>query len=133
VADNLSSTSGSTDGGESTTITGQGFDALASIQFGTYEATGVTVVDSSHITLTTPAQPAGVVDVTVTNFDGQTSTLAHTFHYMTPSSDDVSGSGGSGSGCSMSRGARDGAFDPGFCLMLLVSVIYLARSRCVNR
>ena len=133
VADSLSSTSGSTDGGESITITGQGFDALASIQFGTYEATGVTVVDSSHITLTTPAQPAGVVDVTVTNFDGQTSTLAHTFLYMTPSPDDVSGSGGSGSGCSMSRGARDGAFDPGFCLMLLVSVIYLARPRRVNR
>jgi len=137
VADSLSSPSGSTDGGDSLTITGQDFDALARVQLGTYEATGVSVIDSRHITLITPAQPAGVVDVTVTNSDDQTSTLAHAFLYATPAPDNGSGSGSgngsSGNGCSMRRGAWDGAFDPSFYLMLLVSVIYLVRPRRANQ
>ena len=123
VAQTLSSHTGTPDGGDTITITGQDFDALASVQFGTYEAIGVSVIDSKHITLTTPAQPVGPVDVTVTNSDGQTSTLAQAFLYekplpVSPSNPSNTSNTSSSGGCSMGRDAGDGHFDPTFYLCL---------------
>jgi len=118
----LGSSHGSTNGGDVITITGRNFDALARVDFGTYAATAVSVLDSTHITLTTPAQPAGVVDVVVTNSDGQSSTLTGAFRYLDPQT--ASGSGG----CSISD-ADDGVFDPSFFVMLFVAAAYLLRRR----
>ena len=73
------------------------------MDIGKYAATSVTVVNSTEITLITPAQSEGIVDVVVTNSDDQSSTLAHAFQYVTPAPDNRSGNGGSGSGCSMIR------------------------------
>jgi hypothetical protein len=113
---------GSTDGGTVITITGENFDILADVDFGTYAASSVNVIDSQHITLTTPAQPAGGVDVTITNADGQSSTLPHSYRYMDPQA--MNGSGG----CSIS-GADDGVFDPTFFVMLFLAVACLLRRR----
>ena len=48
-------------------------------------ATGVTVVNSTSITATTPAHAAGTVNVIVTNSDTQSGTLTQGFTYTTVS------------------------------------------------
>ncbi len=73
--------SGSTAGGTTVTITGTGFAAGASVSVGGTAATGVTVVNATTITAATPAHAVGVVDVVVTNTDGQSGTLANAFTY----------------------------------------------------
>lgn len=77
--------SGSTAGGTSVTISGTNFAAGASVTFGGTAATNVAVVNSTSITATTPAGPAGKVTVTVTNSDSQTGSLANAYTYVTPS------------------------------------------------
>jgi large repetitive protein len=52
--------------GTPVTITGTGFVSGASVQFGGFAATDVAVTSANTITATSPAEPAGVVDVTVT-------------------------------------------------------------------
>jgi hypothetical protein len=124
----LSKTRGATTGGNPITISGHDFDALASVQFDNVAATNVQVVNSTEITLTTPAHAEGTVDVIVTNSDGQTATLPHAFQYVKQSG----GSGGGWFGCSMSPGAENGKFDPTFPLLLLIATIYLVRRRYGN-
>ena len=58
---------GPVNGGTSVTIAGSNFTAGATVLFGVYEATGVTVVDGNTITATTPANVPGGVNVTVRN------------------------------------------------------------------
>ena len=53
-------------GGTSVTIQGSGFTGASQVLFGSVAATGVTVLDDTHITATAPAQASGTVDVTVT-------------------------------------------------------------------
>jgi hypothetical protein len=124
----LSKTRGATTGGNPITISGHDFDALASVQFDNVAATNVQVVNSTEITLTTPAHAEGTVDVIVTNSDGQTATLPHAFQYVKQSG----GSGGGWFGCSMSPRAENGKFDPTFPLLLLIATIYLVRRRYGN-
>ncbi len=73
--------SGSTGGGTNVTITGTGFAAGATVTFGGTAAANVVVVSATSITATTPAHAAGVVNVVVTNADGQSGTLLGGFTY----------------------------------------------------
>lgn len=79
---------GSAAGGTSVTITGTNFFAPTSsfptaitATFGGTAATSVTFVSSTSITCVTPAHAAGVVNVVVTNPDGQTGTGTSAFTF----------------------------------------------------
>jgi hypothetical protein len=63
-------TAGTVAGGTSVTITGTGFTGATNVTFGTTAATSFTVFNDSSITATSPAGPAGTVDVTVTTTGG---------------------------------------------------------------
>lgn len=76
-----------TAGGVAITITGFNFerDALGNpptVLLGPTPATSVVVVDKNTITAVAPANDAGVVDVSVTNWHGQTGVLASAFIYI---------------------------------------------------
>jgi hypothetical protein len=75
--------SGTTAGGTVVTINGTGFVSGATVSFGGIPATNVTVVGSTTITATTPAHSAGAVNVTISNPNAQTGTLANGFTYST--------------------------------------------------
>jgi hypothetical protein len=78
-------TSGPDTGGTSVTITGTGFDSgVTNVTFGGTAATGVTFVNATTITATTPAHAAGAVDVVVTNPDTQSGTLTNGYTYNLP-------------------------------------------------
>ena len=77
----ISPTSGTTAGGTAVSITGTGFLAGATVKLGGTSATGVTVVNSTTITATTPAHAAGAVNVVVTNTDAQSGTLTNGYTY----------------------------------------------------
>jgi IPT/TIG domain len=57
------------------TITGANFQSGPTVNLGSAAATNVTVVNSTTITATTPANAGGPVNVTVTNPDSQTSAI----------------------------------------------------------
>lgn len=65
------------------TITGTGFAAGPSlgVTFGGTAATGVAVSNATTITATAPVHATGLVNVVVTNGDGQTGTLTNGFFY----------------------------------------------------
>jgi hypothetical protein len=75
---------GSSAGGTTVTIGGTGFESGATVTFGGTAATNVTVVSSTQITAVTPAYAPGVVNITVTNPDGQTATLPASFTFAAP-------------------------------------------------
>ena len=77
----VSPASGTAAGGTAVTISGTGFQAGATVSLGGTPATGVTVMNSTTITATTPAHAAGVVNVIVTNSDTQSGTLTQGFTY----------------------------------------------------
>ena len=79
----ISPTSGATAGGTAVSITGTGFLAGATVSLGGTAATGVTVLNSTTITATTPAHAAGAVNVVVTNSDAQSGTLTNGYTYTT--------------------------------------------------
>ena len=81
----ISPNSGTINGGTAVSITGTGFLAGATVSLGGTAATGVTVVNSTSITATTPAHAAGTVSVVVTNSDTQSGTLTQGFTYTTVS------------------------------------------------
>ena len=68
-------------GTNTVTITGTGFQTGATVLFGTASATNVTVVSATTITVTAPANPAGAVNVKVTNPDTQFGTLTNGYLY----------------------------------------------------
>jgi Leucine-rich repeat (LRR) protein len=78
----VSPPTGLTSGGTTVTVSGTGFASGALLRFGGREATGVTVVDSTTITATTPVHHAGAVDVVVTNPDLESATLKGGFTYV---------------------------------------------------
>jgi hypothetical protein len=80
----ISPASGPTIGGTSVTITGTGFLAGAGVTLGGIAATNVVVTSATQITATTPSHAAGVVNVVVTNSDGQSGTLSNGFTYTQP-------------------------------------------------
>jgi uncharacterized repeat protein (TIGR02543 family) len=75
---------GPTAGGTQVTITGTQFAAGATVSLGGSLATNVVVVDSLTITAVTGPHVAGVVDVVVTNTDGQSGVLPGAFMYLVP-------------------------------------------------
>jgi hypothetical protein len=74
--------SGSGSGGTLVTIGGTGFVSGATVSFGGAAGTGVNVGSSNSLTVTAPAHAAGIVNVTVTNPDGQSGTLASSFSFV---------------------------------------------------
>lgn len=62
---------GHPDGGEIVTINGENFVEGAKVQFGSANATNITVISSNQITVTAPKGTQGTVNVTVKNPDGQ--------------------------------------------------------------
>ena len=75
---------GSTLGGTALTVTGTGFAAGASLKVGGTAAVQVNVASAGVLTALTPAHVAGATDVTVTNPDGQSATLAGGFTFVPP-------------------------------------------------
>jgi hypothetical protein len=69
------------EGGTHVTIHGTGFTVGAKVAFGNVPATAVNVINPTSLTATTPAHAAGVVDVEVTNADGQKITLPGGYTY----------------------------------------------------
>jgi hypothetical protein len=80
----ISPASGPIAGGTPVTITGTNFVSGGSfgITIGGTAATGVVLVDSSHITAFTPAGIAGARDVMITNNDGQFVTGVGAYTYV---------------------------------------------------
>ncbi len=74
--------SGLVTGGTSVTLTGTNFVNGATVLFGAVPATLVTFNDPTSLTAVTPAQGAGVVDVTVTHPDSQSATLNAAFTHL---------------------------------------------------
>jgi hypothetical protein len=66
----ISPNTGSTEGGTSVTLTGTDFTGATSVTIGGAAATNISVVNSTTITCTTPAQPAGSASVLVTTAGG---------------------------------------------------------------
>ncbi len=88
----LNPATGPTTGGTSVTITGAGFVAGSTVDFGTTPATTVSVVSPTRISAVSPAG-AGVANVTVTNASGP-STTSVAFTYGAPTVSGVSPSSG---------------------------------------
>ena len=86
IVNSILPTSGSTAGGTSITISGSNFVPGATVSLGGTLATNVAVVNSGSITATTAPRTAGLVDVVVTNPNGQTGTLVQGFIYANPPS-----------------------------------------------
>jgi len=76
-----SPTAGPTSGGTVVTITGTGFQAGASVAFGASNSTAVTVTSSTEIDAISPPASSGTVAITVTNPDGQSTSLPSGFTY----------------------------------------------------
>ena len=79
----ISPNSGTTLGGAPVTIAGANFVVPASVTLGGTAAVGVSVVNASTITATTPAHSAGLVDVVVQS-NAQTVTLGGSYRYYVP-------------------------------------------------
>lgn len=84
TVNSISPTSGTVSGGTPVTISGTGFLSGASVSLGGTAATGVTVVNSTTITATTPSHSAGSATVVVTNTDGQSGSKSSAFNYTNP-------------------------------------------------
>lgn len=81
----VSPNSGNVAGGTSVIITGTGFTGSTGVFFGEVAATSFTVNSDTSITATSPANPAGTVDVTVNTFGGFSATSASDhFTYTVP-------------------------------------------------
>lgn len=77
----VAASSGTTAGGVAVTISGTGFNSVSGVTFGGVAATGVSTVNSTTVTCTTPAHAVGAVNVVVTNGDTQTGTGTGAFTY----------------------------------------------------
>jgi hypothetical protein len=72
----ITPTSGAASGGSTVVLTGQNFTGATQVLFGSVPATGFTVDSATQITAVTPAQAAGVVDVTVVTPFGTSAVVA---------------------------------------------------------
>ena len=75
----LSATQGADSGGDTISISGSNFASGAKVTFGG-TAASATVINSTLISVVTPAMPGGSVDVQVTNPDGQSATVGSLLH-----------------------------------------------------
>ena len=81
VLTSLSPTSGPVTGGTAVIITGTSLTGTTGITFDGVPATAVTVVNDTTVTAVTPANPAGLVDVILTNPNGS-GTLPDAYTYL---------------------------------------------------
>jgi hypothetical protein len=99
----LSPTHGPEAGGTTVTITGSNFTGATNVWFGAYDATNLTVVSDTQITVKSPYVPASTVDVVVNHAGVGTSTTsaASKYTYDAPAPpatsfvDDFNGAAGS--------------------------------------
>lgn len=75
----LSPKGGPLRGGQRVTVTGKGFDAVASVTFGGVPAADVLVADDALLMATTPAHAEGPVDVVVSGRSSATLSSGYTF------------------------------------------------------
>lgn len=75
---------GGTQGGTTLTITGSRFRATPAIRLGELICNSVTWVSETTLTCVTPAHALGVLNLSVTNPDGQSAILAEAFTYRAP-------------------------------------------------
>jgi hypothetical protein len=97
----LATTSGGTGGGTMVTISGTGFTGATSVQFGSVQTADFTVNSDTSITVDSPGQSAGTVDVTVTTFGGTSATSSadrFTYDGVAPVVTALSASSGSAAG-----------------------------------
>jgi hypothetical protein len=79
----ISPGAGPTKGGTKVTITGSSLAGATSVRFGTMAGT-ITADSATSITVTSPAEPVGTVNITVTTLDGASATTkADQFAYST--------------------------------------------------
>jgi plastocyanin len=99
---NIFPNSGSTAGGTTVIISGANFQTTGTttVKFDNANATSVNVTSSTSISVVTPAHAEGLVGVTVTNPDGQSTTLANAYTYVLsgPRIDSISPTTGSTAG-----------------------------------
>jgi len=85
---NVSPAKGSTLGGDTLTITGSRFvqdgTTPPKVLIGGIEATSVEFISSTELRVVSPAHAAGVVGVTVENYDGESASLASAYTYVRP-------------------------------------------------
>ena len=117
VLSSISPQSGQTAGGTKVTLSGNNFLAGATVKFDSVAATSVTVVNATTITAFSPAHPAGVANVTVTNTDGQSATLVGSISPLANTGFEsgainwvLKGTGGSASIVNSAANAHSGSF-----------------------
>ena len=84
IVTGVSPSSGSTAGGTPVTITGTNFTGATVADFGTVAGTGLVVNSATSISITSPAEPAWQVDVTVTTPNGTSVTNPADLFTFTP-------------------------------------------------
>lgn len=82
AVDAITPAAGPIAGGTLVTITGAGFMEGAKVTFGNMAATSVAVSSPTSLTALTPAHPAGLVDVEITNTNNQKGVLKGGFTYQ---------------------------------------------------
>ena len=80
----ISAASDMVQGGTTITLTGNNFLTGMTVQFGSVFSPTVAIINATSATAVVPANTVGVYNVTVTNTDTQTSSLAAIFTYLTP-------------------------------------------------
>ena len=80
----ISPVEGVPEGFTEVTLTGTNFEAGAIVLFDRRPGTKVTVIDSTRLTVLSPAAPEGAVDVTVINPDDREAALADGWSYRAP-------------------------------------------------
>lgn len=94
VVDAITPSVGGVAGGTVISITGTGFQQGADVELAGTPCIGITVVDDTEITCTTPPHSAGFVVATVTNPDGKFTTSRLFAYRITPIVSSVSPTGG---------------------------------------
>ena len=84
VITSVSPANGPIAGGTLVTITGLSFVTGMTVQFGANTPVAANFINSTQVTVLTPANAPGAVDVTVQNPDAQTATLTGGFTYVLP-------------------------------------------------
>jgi IPT/TIG domain len=90
----ITPTNGSAVGGTTVTVTGTHFTGASAVSFGSVHATSFTVVSAKSISAVSPAQAAGIVDVTVTTQGGTSAVNSEDRFKYTPTITGVSPSSG---------------------------------------
>ena len=84
---------GPTNGGTVVSIAGSGFEIGATVTFGSLPAVSVSANSPTNITAVTPPSPEGIVNVAITNVDGNAVTFSNSFTFGIPPSIQTSPSG----------------------------------------